>query len=166
MNTSRAAYIAIAVSILLYGCELWALTAAGRRKLRAFHHRCVRSICGVIMWHVQHHEISNVEILKRASLMSIDTYMARRRLRWIGHVSRMSWIRVPRKLLSSWVYQGRPRGRSCMRWAESIEIDLNPRRVLVLNEHIPAHRTTPPHCELQCACKTAVSIAPGPAIVQ
>ena len=43
---------------------------------------------------------------------------------------------------------------------------VNPRRVLVLNEHIPAHRTSPPHCELQCACKTAVYIAPGPAIVQ
>ena len=124
MNAKKVAYIAIVVSILLYGCELWALTAAGRRKLRAFHHRCVRSICGVNMWHVQHHEISNVEILKRASLMSIDTYMARRRLRWIGHVSRMSWGRAPRKLLSSWVYQGRPRGRPCMRWAESIEIDL------------------------------------------
>ena len=36
----------------------------------------------------------------------------------------MGWGRVPRKLLSSWVYQGRPRGRPCMRWAESIEIDL------------------------------------------
>lgn len=46
------------------------------------------------------------------------------------------------------------------------EHELNPRRGVVLNEHIPAHRTTPPHCELQCACKTAVSIAPGPAIVQ
>ena len=56
--------------------------------------------------------------------MRTDTYMARCRLRWIGHVSRMSWDRAPRKLLSSWVYQGRPRGRPCMRWAESIEIDL------------------------------------------
>ena len=56
--------------------------------------------------------------------MSIGTYMARRRLRWIGHVSRMSWGRTPRELLSSWVYQARPIGRPCMRWAESTEMDL------------------------------------------
>ena len=35
-NAKKVAYISIVVSILLYGCELWALTAAGRRKLRAF----------------------------------------------------------------------------------------------------------------------------------
>ena len=56
--------------------------------------------------------------------MSTGTYMARRRLRWTGHVSRMGWDRAPRKLLSSWVYQVRPRGRPYMRWAESIEICL------------------------------------------
>ena len=76
------------------------------------------------MWHVQHHEIGNVEILKRASLMSTETYMARHRLRWVGHVSRVSWNRAPGKLLSSWVYQARPIGRPCMRWAESTETDL------------------------------------------
>ena len=37
---------------------------------------------------------------------------------------RMEWDRLPRKFLSSWVYQVRPLGRPHLRWAESIRADL------------------------------------------
>ena len=47
MNAKKVAYIVIIVSILLYGCELWAPTAAGRRKLRAF---LPPSVCEIELW--------------------------------------------------------------------------------------------------------------------
>ena len=123
-TAKRAVYVSIVVAILLYGSEVWALTDSLRRKLRTFHNRCVRRICGVSMYRVKDEKITTEDILERADIRCITIYMTRRRLRWIGHVSRMDWERVPRKLLSSWVYHKRPRGRPHMRWAESIRKDL------------------------------------------
>ena len=56
-------------------------------------------------------------------LRSLEIYMTRRRLRWIGHVSRMDNSRKPKKFLTSWVYQKRPIGRPHLRWADSIQHD-------------------------------------------
>ena len=47
----------------------------------------------------------------------------------------MDWDRLPRKLLSSWVYQARPLGRPCKRWGESIEDDLKLAGLKVSNWH-------------------------------
>ena len=65
--------------------------------------------------------------------------MARRRLRWLGHVRRMDWSRLPRKLLSSWVYQARPLGRPRKRWAESIEYDIKTAGLTFSNWHAKAN---------------------------
>ena len=73
---------------------------------------------------VKEQHIKTCTILEELGLRSVDIYMVRRRLRWLGHVRRMDWSRLPRKLLSSWVYQARPIGRPHFRWAESIEADL------------------------------------------
>ena len=43
-------------------------------------------------------------------LKSIDTYVTQRQLRWAGHVARMSYDRLPRKMLSSWVPSKPPKG--------------------------------------------------------
>ena len=48
--------------------------------------------------------------MKRVNLNSIDAYITRRQLRWLGHVARMDQVRMPRKLLTSWVRHKRPRG--------------------------------------------------------
>ena len=80
---------------------------------------------GISMWRVKQGSITTAAVLKLTGLRELDVYVARRRIRWLGHVAGMEWSRVPRKLLSSWVYQARPTGRPCMRWAGSIEYDMN-----------------------------------------
>jgi len=40
----------------------------------------------------------------------MDTYVTRRQLRWLGHVARMPPNRLPRKMLTCWVNEKRPRG--------------------------------------------------------
>ena len=47
--------------------------------------------------------------------------MYRRQLRWIGHVSRMKWDRLPRKFLTAWCNHERPLGRPVYRWSEGAE---------------------------------------------
>ena len=39
---------------------------------------------------------------------AIDFYVARRQLGWAGHVCRMDFDRLPRRMLSSWVPHKRP----------------------------------------------------------
>ena len=59
---------AVVIPTLLYGAETWVLYRKQIRLLERFHQRCLRSILG-IKW--QDH-VSNEEVLKRASLPSIE----------------------------------------------------------------------------------------------
>ena len=106
----RLVYNLLILSILLYGSESWCLTETLYRQLRNFHARCVRAMCRVTRRHTRTHRISTADLLTRLGLPSIDTYITRRQLRWAGHVSRMEYSRLPRKMLSGWVRSKRPRG--------------------------------------------------------
>ena len=55
-------------------------------------------------------QLKQLKLLALVGLSSLDTYIARRQLRWAGHVARMNTARLPRKMLSSWVCQKRPLG--------------------------------------------------------
>ena len=59
--------------------------------------------------------------IKDLGLKPIDEYVSRRQLRWLGHVARMDYERLPRKMLSSWVAAPRPRGAPPMTYRRSIE---------------------------------------------
>ena len=93
-------YVALCLSILLYGCEVWCLRSDLLSRLRGFHHRCVRTMCRITIAHTIRHHISTESLLKRLGIEPFDTYYHRRLLRWVGHVSRMPLTRAPRKLLT------------------------------------------------------------------
>ena len=42
-----------------------------------------------------------------ACLRSMRSYVAERALRWLGHVARMPSNKLPRRMLSAWVYQAK-----------------------------------------------------------
>ena len=109
-GTKKIVYTALILSILLYGSESWCLTEKLFRKLRLFHHRCLRAMCRVTRRHTRDYHIRTADLLARVGLASLDTYVTRRQLRWAGHVARMDIRRLPRKMLSSWVCHKRPRG--------------------------------------------------------
>ena len=79
-------------------------------QLRMFHARCARAICRVNRYHSRIHHISTSDLLSRLAILSIDAYVSKRQLTWAGHVWRMGWDRIPRKMLTSWVRKPRPRG--------------------------------------------------------
>ena len=118
----RTVYEGLILNILLYGGESWSVTAAMLQRLRVFHARCLRGMCRVSRKHTWAHHISTAELERRLGVDSIDTYLHRRQLRWLGHMRRMDYAqRLPRRLLSSWVAHPRPRGAPPMTYGRSIE---------------------------------------------
>ena len=106
--------------LLLYGAESWSTTEEMLRRLRVFHARCVRAMCRVSRKHTWSHRLSTGELESRLGLDSIDVYLTRRQLGWLGHVRRMDFERLPRRMLSSWVPCPRPRGAPPMTYGRSI----------------------------------------------
>ena len=78
--------------------------------LLSFDHRCMRNMCLVNPHHTWIHRIRMEDLGNRLTISSIDTYICRQQLRWAGHVIRMNWSRLPRKMLSCWVRSKRPIG--------------------------------------------------------
>ena len=66
---------------------------------------------------VQNQSIPNVEkriftcqLLNDLKLKPIEAYIDQRQMRWAGHVSRMPWNHLPRKMLTAWCNAKIPRG--------------------------------------------------------
>ena len=87
----------VVVPTLLYGAETWVLYWKKIRLLEQFHKCCLRSILG-INW--QEHK-SNKEVLKRASLSSIESILLQVELRWAVHVTRMEDVHMPKAVFFS-----------------------------------------------------------------
>ena len=106
----KLVYTGLILSILLHGVETWCLTEKLFHDLRLFHAQCTRAMCRVNRIHTRKYHISTVELLERVGLSSIDAYITKSQLRWAGHVSRMSMERLPRKMMTCWVRNPRPKG--------------------------------------------------------
>ena len=75
-------YRAIIMSTLLYGAETWTVYRRHVKKLHAFMMRQLRSIMK-IRWQ---DKVTNIEVLKRAGLPSMEDLLIRKNLRWTGHL--------------------------------------------------------------------------------
>ena len=64
-------------------------------------------MCRVTRKHTWEHHISSEQLRERLGLDSIEYYIARRQLRWLGHVLRMGPERLPRGLRTSEAPGGR-----------------------------------------------------------
>jgi len=94
---------AIVLKTLLYGCETWTVYQRHARKLNHFHNTCLRKLLG-IKWQDR---IPDTEVLTRAGLPSIYTILMQSQLRWTGHEVRMPDHRLPKRLLSGELQQGK-----------------------------------------------------------
>ena len=121
----KEAYEGLILSILLHGCETWNLTQELYRRLQCFHNRCVRIMNRINLWHTRIHSISQVVLEARLKLTSLELLLARRRLLWAGQVYRMDiGTRLPRKFLTCWVDNPRPRGRPQFNYGHGLSRDL------------------------------------------
>jgi len=119
-------------TVLLYGAESWALTSDQEQRLAVFHHQRLRMILGVRLAD----RVSRERLYEMCGCPPISTLLARRQLRWLGHIGRMGEARITRQVLHSTMWQpdrrrqpGRqpPRIRPCYK---SLVDEHMPRRVL------------------------------------
>ena len=111
VSVKRTVYEGLILPILLYGAETWCLTKTiFDLVVRMFHHRCIRAMSGVTMKDVFERRLSTDDLLQHLNLRRIDTYITKRQLSWAGHVARMGFDRLPRKMLSCWVPEKRSIG--------------------------------------------------------
>ena len=121
-RTKITVYQACVLSTLLYGSECWTTYAKQTKQLNSFHLRCLRRILH-IKWQ---DKITNVEVLRRSHMLSMHSILSERRLRWLGHVSRMNSERIPRALLYGELATGmRKRGRPCLRFKDVCKKDMS-----------------------------------------
>lgn len=119
-------YRAIVLSTLLYGAETWTIYRSQVKKMHAFMMRHLRSIMR-IKWQ---DKVTNIEILQRAGLPSMEDILIRKNLRWTGHVLRMTSDRLPKQILYSQLPDGaRKRGRPRLRFKDTIKRHLKKRDI-------------------------------------
>ena len=83
------------LAALFYGCEAWAPDAHHLQRLHVFHNRCLRSLLGVC----RADHISNASLFRRCGTAEARTLLARRQLRWLGHLGRMGDERIAKQAL-------------------------------------------------------------------
>ncbi|BHF67069.1 hypothetical protein SprV_0301009200 [Sparganum proliferum] len=121
--TKIRVYRASVRSVLLYGCECWALRVEDERKLEVFDHHCLRIILRVKFTDF----VSNETVRARCdNIARITQAIQERRLRWFGHVLR----RPPQELsvtaldpapLPHW---RRRRGGRFKTWLDTVRQDM------------------------------------------
>nr|VZI47734.1 unnamed protein product [Spirometra erinaceieuropaei] len=115
-------YRASVRSVLLYGCECWALRMEDERELEGFDHHCLRTILRVKFIDF----VSNETVRARCVIARITQAIQERRLRWFGHVLRRPPQELSRTALDpAPLPHGRRRRRSQLRtWLGTVRQDM------------------------------------------
>ena len=120
LKTKLTLLRALVISIFLYACESWTLTAELQKRIQAVEMRCYRRILGISYKdHVTNEAVLNT--IKQACDHYEDllTIIKRKKLKWYGHVTRSDGL--SKTILQGTVHGGRRRGRQKKRWADNIK---------------------------------------------
>ena len=118
--TKLKLYKALVVSILLYGCESWTLTAETSRRVQTFETKCFRRLLN-IPWQARktnEHVLDQITALAGPQEPLLAT-VKRRKLSWFGHVTRHNSL--PKTILQGTLEGGRRRGRQAKSWMDNIK---------------------------------------------
>ena len=81
------------ISIFLYACESWTLTAESEKRTQAFEMRCYRRLFNISSKdHVTNEEVRRKIQVAIGEYGELLTLVKKRKLRWFGHVSRSSGL--------------------------------------------------------------------------
>ena len=98
------------ISIFLYACESWTLTAKLKKRTQAFEMRRYRMLLNISYKdHVTNEEVRRKTQAATGEYDELLTLVKKRKLRWFGHVSRSSGL--AKTILQGTVKGKRKRGR-------------------------------------------------------
>jgi hypothetical protein len=118
IDSKRGMCEGIVAPTLLYGSEVWATSAAERRRMEVMEINCMRAMCGVSIMD----RVRNEDVRRRCgSRVSIGERMYRNVLKWYGHVERMEKERIVKRVYSAKVEGSRARGRPKIKWKDSVK---------------------------------------------
>ncbi|KAJ4435460.1 hypothetical protein ANN_18076 [Periplaneta americana] len=119
-------YKTVILPVVLYGCETWTPTLREEHRLRVFENKVLRKIFGAKRDEVtgEWRKLHNTELHALYSSHDIIRKIKSRRLRWAGHVARMSESRNAYRVLVGTPEGKRPLGRPRRRWENNIKMDL------------------------------------------
>ena len=124
--------------MVLYGSEAWCLTANYEKNLRIWERKVMIKIfvpiCVAGYWRSR----TNEEVRQLYGELDIVTEIKKGRLKWLGHVERMSEERIGKGLYHNTPGGSRSVERPRLRWMDDVREDL--RRMGVTNWRIRAHR--------------------------
>ena len=110
---------ALVMTIFMYACETWTLTAELQRRIQALEFRCFRKILGI-----SYKDRVTNEHVRETIVKHIGPYedllatVKRRKLKWYGHVTRSDGL--SKVILQGTVEGSRRRGRPKKSWSDNI----------------------------------------------
>ena len=108
------------ISIFLYACETWTITAELEKKIRTTEMRCFRRLLGISYRdHVTNEKVGNRIRQVTGPYEGLLTTVKKRKLRWYGHKTRSTGLAT--MILQGTVQGGRRRGRQKKRWEDVTE---------------------------------------------
>jgi hypothetical protein len=93
--TKSAIYRGAVLPVLMYGSEAWVIPKTQLSRLEVFNMKCLRIILAI----TKYDHRTNESVLSDTQQLTIEERIRQSRLRWLGHVKRMSPYRLPLKLL-------------------------------------------------------------------
>ena len=118
VNTRIRVFNAIIMGVLLYGCVSWTPRKPQFVKLERFQCRCLRTILGLHRDPGSFLLPSNSKVLTKAKATSMALIIQQRRLKWYGHICRMSPQQIPQFLMFGRLTSKRPRCGVEQRWLD------------------------------------------------
>lgn len=100
------------VPILIYGAETWTMGGRDKSRVQAGEMRFLRSRIGV----TRRDRMRNEDIRNRVGEEPLIDEIEKRRLKWYGHMKRMSDSRLPKMMHEREMEGSRARGRPRRRW--------------------------------------------------
>ena len=109
----------VVISIFLYACETWTLTAELEKKIQTTEMRCFRRLLGISYRdHVTNEKVGNRIRQAIGPYEDLLTPVKKRQVRWYGHKTRSTGL--AKMILQGTVQGGRRRGRQKKRWEDNV----------------------------------------------
>ena len=112
--------LSLVISIFLYACESWTLTAELEKRTQVFEMRCYRRLLNIsYKVHVTNNAVRRKIQAVIGEYNELLTLVKKRKLNWFGHVSRYSGLAM--QILQGTVKGRGKRGRQKKKWEDNLK---------------------------------------------